>query len=155
MAFIGKKPYDIRLAHMISQPYYHSDDICGSSFHGLATTVEQKLKNYDFYGARDQVVRCINARQEEMRKRSNPDPAHNHAIKMMITLLNKIDKLINNITDFSSQLPATLVRYNEGKGYSIIINNRAFGGKSKKNRITRKKNKNKNKTRKLKRTSKK
>lgn len=132
MAFIGKKPYDIRLGHMISQPYYHRDDICGSSFHGLATTVEQKLKNYDFYGARDQVVRCINARQEEMRKRGNPDPAHNHAIQTMIVLLKKIDKLIDNIVDYSSQLPATLVRYNEGKGYTIIINNRVFGGKSKK-----------------------
>ena len=130
MAFIGKKPYDIRLAHMTSQPYYHSDDICGSSFHGLATTVEQKLKNYDFYGARDQVVRCINARQEEMRKRDNPDPAHNHAIQTMMVLLRKIDKMINNITDFSSQLPATLVRYNEGRGYTIKINNRVFGGKS-------------------------
>ena len=66
MAYIGKQPYDIRLAHMTSQPYYHNNDICGSSFHGLATTVEQKLKNYDFYAARDQVVRCINARQEEI-----------------------------------------------------------------------------------------
>ena len=152
MAFIGKKPYDIRLANMISQPYYHSDDICGSSFHGLATTVEQKLKNYDFYGARDQVVRCINARQEEMRKRDNPDPAHNHAIQMMIVLLKKIDKLINNITDYSSQLPATLVRYNEGRGYKITINNRIFGGKTKKYKNTRRKN---TKTRKLKRVSRK
>ena len=155
MAFIGKKPYDIRLAHMISQPYYHRDDICGSSFHGLATTVEQKLKNYDFYGARDQVVRCINARQEEMRKRDNPDPAHNHAIQTMMVLLRKIDKMINNITDFSSQLPATLVRYNEGRGYTIKINNRVFGGKSKKNKAIRKKNKMKNKTRKLKRITRK
>lgn len=151
MAFIGKKPYDIRLAHMISQPYYHSDDICGSSFHGLATTVEQKLKNYDFYGARDQVVRCINARQKEMRKRDNPDPAHNYAIQTMIVLLKKIDKLINNITDFSSQLPATLVRYNEGKGYTITINNRIFGGKTKKYKTTRRK---KTRTRKRKLTRK-
>ena len=148
MAFIGNKPYDIRLATMISQPYYHAADICGSSFHGLATTVEQELKNYDFYAARDQIVRCIEARKEEMRKRSNPDPAHNYAIKTMITFLNKIDNLISNVKTLWSQLPATLVRYNEQKGFVITINDKVFGGKVRKVKKTCKKCKTKNKTRK-------
>lgn len=129
MAFIGNQPYDIRLGSMISQPYYHADDICGSSLHGLATTVEQQLKNYDFYAARDQIVRCIDARQAEMRKRSYPDPAHNNVIQTLIAFLKKIDNLIGNVKTFWSQLPATLVRYNEQKGFTITIRNRVFGGK--------------------------
>lgn len=156
MAFIGNKPYDIRLGSMISQPYYHAADICGSSFHGLATTVEQQLKNYDFYAARDQVVRCIEARQAEMRKRAYPDPAHNYAIKTMISFLNKIDNLIDNVKTLWSQLPATLVRYNEQKGFVITIDNKVFGGKiRRKNTLIRKKKyKTRTKTRKHKRTKK-
>ena len=129
MAFIGNKPYDIRLGSMISQPYYHAIDICGSSLHGLATTVEQQLKNYDFYAARDQIVRCIDARQAEMRKRSYPDPAHNNVIQVLIEFLRKIDSLIANVKNFWGQLPATFVRYNEEKGFTITIRNRVFGGR--------------------------
>jgi hypothetical protein len=150
MAFIGNKPYDIRLATMISQPYYHSDTICGSSFHGLATTLEKQLKNYDFYAARDQVIRCLDAREEEMRKRSYPDPAHNHAIKVLRILLNKIDNLISNVKTLWRQLPLTLVRYSEQKGFTITIDNRVFGGKIKKHKKTCKKKAKKTKTRKYK-----
>lgn len=149
MAFIGNKPYDIRLGSMISQPYYHSNDICGSSFHGLATTVEQQLKNYDFYAARDQIVRCIEARKDEMRKRSYPDPAHNHAIRTMVAFLNKIDNLIANVKTLWRQLPATLVRYSEQKGFVITINDKVFGGNSfRKYKKSCKKRKRKNITRK-------
>lgn len=156
MAFIGNQPYDIRLASMISQPYYHADDICGSSFHGLATTVEQQLKNYKFYEARDQIVRCIDARKAEMRKRSYPDPAHNNAIKILISFLKKIDNLIANVANFSSQLPATLVRYNEGTGFTIIIRNRVFGGvtKRRKKKIIIHKAKSRKKHRKTKKANK-
>lgn len=121
MAYKGNQPYDFRLSAMESQSSYHADDICGSSFHGLATSIELKLKNYDYQSARKQVLICINARKYEMSQRRYPDPAHNRAIVVMEDLLRKINNLILNINTLNKYLPTAIVRYNEQKGYRIIL----------------------------------
>jgi len=140
MAYIGKQPYDLRLTQMEHQSQYHDLDICGSSFHGLATTVENQLKNGDFHKAQDQVNRCIKARQNEMIKRKNPDPAHNIAIQTLRSFLHKINNLMSQLKDQWGNLPNTLVRYNDRTGFKITINDKVFGGKKRIHKTKSKKN---------------
>jgi len=153
MAWRGQQPYDIRLGSMERQAEYHHHDICGSSFHGLATILEKYFNNFDFHGAREQVLRCIDARENEIRRRQYPDPAHNYAVRVLRGLLRKINYIIENITTLWAQWPSNtsmLVRYDEQTGFSIIINNRVLGGKIKKYKKTCKKCVKKTKTRKQK-----
>jgi len=139
MAYIGKQPYDLRLTQMEHQPEYHALDICGSSFHGLATTVEHQLKNREFIKAEDQVNKCIKARQNEMLKRKNPDPAHNNAIQILRSFLYKIHNLMLQPKEWVN-LPYTLVRYNDRTGFKITINDKVFGGKKRIHKTKSKKN---------------
>lgn len=161
MAWRGQQPYDIRLGSMERQAAYHHPDICGSSFHGLATILESYLNKFDFHSAQEQVLRCIDAREDEIRRRQYPDPAHNYAVGVLRALLGKINYIVKHLPELWSQWSVNtpiLVRYNEGtgpgSGFSIIINNRVFGGKIKKYKKTCKKCAKKIKTKKNKKIKK-
>ena len=126
----------------IPQPYYHTDDICGSSFHGLATSVEQQIQRGYVNDAMTQVKNCIEARQGEMQKRSFPDPAHNAAIQILINFYQKLQIIKNNYGHFANLLHLTLVRYNDyNREFIITISNMTIGGKNKIKRRQSKKNK--------------
>ena len=124
------------------QPYYHTDNVCGSSFHGLAYTVEQQLQRSDVNTAMNQVKSCIEARQREMRNRQFPDPGHNTAIQILIAFYQKLQIINNNFYNYANYLHLTLVRYNDyNREFIITISNMTIGGKNKIKRRQSKKNK--------------
>jgi hypothetical protein len=116
----GKLPYHQRLEHITSQPSYHAVDICGSSFHGLATTIQDKIQKGEIEQARQQLLKCILQRKTEMRKRINPDPAHNHAIEVVRNLLEKVVSLKSQ-PHYLDNLKNTLIRFNDGT-FEVTIN---------------------------------
>ena len=148
----GNLPYHQRLETMISQPSYHSIDNCGSSFHGLATTIEEKIKKDELVDAIKQIKKCIRSRKDEMRKRSFPDPAHNHAVKVLEKFLRSVTKLHDERYYYAEKLKYALVRFDTE--FVITIGDKKIGGGRKqvnthKRRKTRgKRNHNKTKRRK-------
>ena len=151
MAWQATQPYHQQLEHRnFPQPYYHSDNICGSSFHGLATSVDQQLQLLDINTALSQVKSCIDARVNEMRKRQFPDPKHNYAIEILIRFYQKLQIINNNFYTYANYLHLALVRYNDSSNEFIInINNMLIGGK---NKTKRKKNNKNKRTKRTKRT---
>jgi hypothetical protein len=152
MAWQATQPYHQQLEHRnFPQPYYHSDNICGSSFHGLATSVEQQLQRRDINTALSQVKSCIDARLNEMRKRQFPDTAHNYAIEILNRFYQKLQNINHNFYTFANYLHLALVRYNDANHEFIInINNQLIGGK---NKTKRKQSKRRKKSKRTKRTN--
>ena len=123
--------YDQRLGTKTNEASYHDVNICGSSFNGLATTLEWYAQNrYLDYGL-NQIRRCIAARQEEANRRIYPDAAHNKAIEVLIDLYHKYSKLQRY-----HKLENTLVRYREGGLFTITIDGKEIieGGRKNKSR---------------------
>ena len=135
MAYYGRLPYAQRLEHKEKQAWYHTDDTCGSSFHGLAYTLQEYAKNDDLTSVLAQIDRCINARQAEMRARTNPDPAHNAAVVTLIDLRNKILRIIRFHHFYSPGLPSTIITYSDSTGrFSIEVGGLSVGGFKNKNK---------------------
>jgi acid stress-induced BolA-like protein IbaG/YrbA len=119
------------------QPYYHVDDICGSSFHGLATTVEQQIQRGYVNDAMAQVDKCIRERQL-----TAYDNSHFFAIQILSRFYQKLQIIANNYVNFYGLLHTTLVRYNDtNHEFKITINDKTVGGKNKIKRRQTKKNK--------------
>ena len=100
MSYRSKLPPGIKFDISESQSHYHTNEVCGSLFQGLATTIQQNIQNNKLEGLNNsinQVKKCIEARQYEVRKRSNPDPQHNHAIVVLLDLLKKLIKLREDV----------------------------------------------------------
>ena len=153
MSYLGKLPYHKRLEHIEHQSWYHDMNICGSSFHGLATTLEEYAKRDDLGLGLKQIDNCINARLDEMRKRQNPDPTHNNAINILRDLKRKYLSINENHYYYASSLPTTIIRYDDRSNQFIININGIIvrEGKRKFKKITKKRKKLIKKTRKIRR----
>jgi hypothetical protein len=105
---------------MTQQPSYHNLDVCGSNFHGLATTLEKYAKTNNLGLGLEQLDKCIEARLNEMSKRSYPDRAHNIAIESLRDLKRKYLNLNENYYYYGSSLPSTIIRYNDPTAKFVI-----------------------------------
>jgi len=91
------------------RPPYHADNICGSGFDGLATTIEIKLNEGRIEEAIHQLNNCI-----EQRKRTTRDKSHQNVILILDNLLEQVKKyedpdLLKDVIDHGG----FIVRYNE------------------------------------------
>ena len=135
----GRLPYHQRMESRTSQPYYHADDICGSSMHGLATSIQQMLQDEKLQAAYDQIEACIDARLYEMSKRRFPDKAHNLIVEQLRAFRNDVWTIKTTIENnpFSkeaSYINSALVRYRDTENphhFEIDISKTAWGTKRK------------------------
>jgi hypothetical protein len=143
MAHYGRLPYQQRLEHADFQASYHKDDVCGSSFHGLATTLEKFAQQDNLEAGLAQIKRCIDARKAEIEKRSYPDPAHNIAVKVLEDLFKKYAYIQKNNYHYVPFLDTTIIRYDDDANqFSINIRGEMIkGGKRRFKKITKKRNK--------------
>ena len=92
------------------RPRYHADNICGSGFDGLATTIEIKLNEGKIGEAINQLNTCIKERRLTTR-----DKSHQNVILILENFLKKVKKydedpdLLNNVINHGG----FIVRYNE------------------------------------------
>jgi hypothetical protein len=125
---------------------YHANDVCGSNFHGLATTIQRLIQEGRLNEAIEQVRRCIEARKAEQRRKGF-DSGHNEAIQSLKLFLIELQTLDAGMFYTQKAFPTMIVKYSDTtRRFSIIIGNYTFihsGGK----RIKHNKNK-KRKTRK-------
>jgi hypothetical protein len=148
---IGKLPFSVRQDQSLYTAWYHNDDkngepICGSNFHALAQIIQNLIQENKLDAAIIQINKCIDARKEEMNKRSNPDPVHNHAIECLRNLRTKIvelkekEKIARKNSSFFSLNPSEIIiKYSDSKReFEIIKNSQRLGGRKRK---TYKKNK--------------
>ena len=129
MSWRSNLTYDQDLTNKTGQSTYHDLNICGSSFNGLATTLQFYAQNRQVHDGLDQIRRCIDARREEANKRRNPDAAHNKAIEVLIDLYHKYSKLRRY-----HKLENTLVRYREGGLFTVTIDGEEIIEGGRKNR---------------------
>jgi hypothetical protein len=114
--------YIQRLENFSHQPDYHADNICGSSFHGLASTLQSFAKINKLREASEQIKRCIDARQREMNKRSYADPAHNRAIESLNDLYRKFIKLQRHYINYSPVLSTTNITFDDDTfKFSVVV----------------------------------
>ena len=134
----GKLPYVQRLEVKNFQPYYHDITICGSTFHGLATTLERFATENKVAEGLEQINRCLQARRSERDKRAYPDPAHNR----IIIMLEQFHKQYLKLGTYNSQaLQSTIVRFRDGDpGYFTITcaGNNIRGGTRKRRKTMKK-----------------
>jgi hypothetical protein len=110
----GKETFAQRAERKTFLAKYHSDDICGSSFHGLATTIQRLMKEGEVDEALDQIKRCIDARKAENSKRgiTGSDDSHHQAVLQLEDLYIKI----RSLKRFSDEaLLTTLVNYSDSE----------------------------------------
>ena len=91
------------------RPRYHADNICGSGFDGLATTIEIKLNEGKIGEAINQLNTCIKERRLTTR-----DKSHQNVILILENFLKKVKNyedpvLLNNVINHGG----FIVRYNE------------------------------------------
>jgi hypothetical protein len=141
----GKLPFSVRQDQSLYTAWYHNDDkngepICGSNFHALAQIIQKLIQENRLDAAIRQINKCIDARKEEMNKRSNPDPAHNHAIESLRNLRSKIVELKEkekiarkNSSFFSLNIKEIIIKYNESqREFEIMKNGQRLGGRKRK-----------------------
>lgn len=140
MAYRGWQPYHKRIDSAYGQGVrpqagYHTDDVCGSSLHGLATTIEQLLQQGRVDDALAQLDRCIAARRALLAGFGGGDAAHNMVIES-VTRLRKVVAGIKNKLDkgdfnYRVGLPSTLVRYvedTEPHKFEVVIDRGILSG---------------------------
>ena len=120
MAYRGREPYHKRIDSAYGQGVrpqagYHTDDVCGSSLHGLATTIERLLQEGRVDDALAQLDQCIFARRAMLAGFGGGDRAHNMVIES-VTRLRKVvagikKKLDKGDFNYRMGLPSALVRY--------------------------------------------
>jgi hypothetical protein len=91
------------------RPRYHADNICGSGFDGLATTIEIKLNEGRIEEAIHQLNNCI-----EQRKITTRDKSHQNVILILDNLLEQVKNyedpdVLKDVIDHGG----FIVRYNE------------------------------------------
>ena len=142
---IGKLPFSVRQDQSLYTSWYHNDDkngepICGSNFHALAQIIQNLIQENRLDAAIRQINKCIDARKEEMNKRSIPDPVHNHAIECLRNLRTKIVELKEkekiarkNSSFFSLNTKEIIIKYNESqREFEIMKNSQRLGGRKRK-----------------------
>ena len=160
MAYRGRKPYHKRIDSAYGQGVhpqagYHADDVCGSSLHGLATTIERLLQEGRVDDALEQLDRCIAARRALLAGFGGGDWAHNMVIES-VTRLQKVvadikKKLEKKDHNYRVGLSSALVRYVEDTQphkFEVVIDRGILSGgrrgrksrtiKTKKGRLGRK-----------------
>lgn len=118
MAYQGKLPYSQRMETMTHQSSYHTDDVCGSNLHGLATTLEFLAQNNKVQEGLEQISRCINARKAEIEKRSAPDPAHNAVVVSLSRLYRSYSLLLHRDAE---TLKSALVRFSNASNFFRVF----------------------------------
>lgn len=154
MAYKSNMSFVERLEHRnTAQPKYHADDVCGSSFHGLAYSLQIYAQENNVNEGLEQIKRCIDARQQEMRSRAYPDPSHNEAIR----ILTRLYLLYTTLRQYDENyLGRTVVSFDDREQkFTIFVNDKRLylreehaGGKKHKSRKRTRKNKSRKKTRK-------
>ena len=134
----GNQPYHQRLERANHQAAYHVDHICGSSFHGLSTTIQRFLQANNLYQAIAQVQACINARRAEIQRRVAPDPAHNNAIQTLENFRAGLNRLQNSQL-YETYYNETLVYYSDYDGFTITIGGHKMGGNTTKRKTSKRK----------------
>ena len=105
----------------LSQPYYHDNSICGSTFHGLAYTIQEYIQNHQFEEAIHQVTVCITAREDEERRRGSfstkTESSHQRAIRILKDFRSEIQKVYNNVRNdyyyYNAIIPHIIVRFDD------------------------------------------
>jgi len=106
----GKLTFAQRLEKKRGQDPYHHIEVCGSSFHGLATTLEIFATSNKIAEGLAQIDRCIAARRREIEKSIKPDPAHNDAIEQLIALYRAYARLMYKDPEI---LKKAIIRYDD------------------------------------------
>lgn len=106
----GKLTYAQRLERRTHQDNYHHIEVCGSSFHGLATTLEGFATKNEIANGLAQIDRCITARRREIERRDKPDPIHNDAIEQLIALHRAYARLMYKDPEI---LKKAMIRYSD------------------------------------------
>lgn len=123
------------LEHKEYQPFHHDINICGSSLHGLATTIQGMLGEKRKDSAIAQVDRCITARINDAARHNGGDPAHLNIIRILQEFRTQIE-------EYNTDIAIRSVNYNDEK-QSFKITSVGWGGKYKKSRRYNKIKKNK------------
>ena len=131
----GKASFVEKLEHRVfPQPPYHDDDKCGSSNHGLATTLEKFAVENKVADGLLQIQRCIDARRAFMAKRVSVNESHHAQVDLVEKLYHQYLKLGGYN---SEQLKTTLVRFYDGPPMRFeikCIGNIVGGGLTRKNK---------------------
>jgi hypothetical protein len=102
---VSKNPYHLRMETKEYQADYHKDKLCGSSYYGLATTIQRLLRNGKLINSISQVNSCIKARERYSRAIGSPEPSHEEAIYILSDFKSKLEDLLSLepevITDLS------------------------------------------------------
>jgi hypothetical protein len=86
-------PYHIKMETKEYESDYHKDNLCGSTYYGLATTLQQKVRSGNLIKAIKQVHACIKSRERYTNK-IGVNSSHEEAISIMIDLKDKLIDLI-------------------------------------------------------------
>jgi hypothetical protein len=120
------------LEHKEYQPFHHDINICGSSLHGLATTIQRMLAKKRKGDAIAQVDRCINARLLDIMRHNGGDSAHLNIIRILREFKTRLE-------EYNTDLAVRAVTYNdEEQTFKIILV--GLGGRYKKSYKKHKKN---------------
>jgi hypothetical protein len=104
---VSKNPYHLRMETKEYQADYHRDNLCGSSYYGLATTIQRLLRNGELTKSISQVNSCIKARQRYSRAVRSSEPSdknfhkdsHKEAIKILSDFKSKLEDLLSLESD--------------------------------------------------------
>lgn len=145
-----KKPkrYAIKKEDDEFEAWYHADNICGSSFNGLATTLQKYAQNDQITLGLNQIDECIKARLTATNKIQPTNNTHNKVIDILEDLRQKYSSINDKHFIYSASLDQTLIRFdNQNHKFIITIGGQIIGGKKRK-KLTKKRKKITKKTRK-------
>lgn len=91
---VSKTPYHLRMEQKEYEADYHRDNLCGSSYYGLATTIQRLLRNGNLTKSITQVNSCIKARERYSRAIGSPDSSHKKAISILSDFKSKLEDLV-------------------------------------------------------------
>lgn len=119
----------------LKQPYYHNDAICGSTFHGLAYTIQNYIQNNLLAEAIQQVKKCITARENEESKRGSfslkKKSSHQYAITTLYIFLSQLKNISDNHYYYNEIIPHIIVKFNDDLFRFYILHNDVDIGKIK------------------------
>lgn len=113
-------PYHIKAESKEHQSAYHSDKLCGSSFHGLATAVQKLIQENKINAAIRRVTDCYYARQRYNEKIGSTNESHKLSEALIFDLLDQLKDLQRMMeSDPDYDYTTVLVRYSESDGFYI------------------------------------
>jgi hypothetical protein len=123
------------------EAWYHADNICGSSFNGLATTLQKYAQNDQITLGLNQIDKCIKARLTATNKIQPTNNTHNKVIDILEDLRQKYSSINDKHFIYSASLDQTLIRFdNQNHKFIITIGGQIIGGKKCK-KLTKKRKK--------------